>query len=82
MIGWIGAVLLGICALPLTIEALILKKANVQTVFLAMWFLGEVAMVIHCLSIGDAPLLFNYILNTILLLPVVRVKIKQLRGKK
>lgn len=82
MIGWIGAALLGICALPLTIEALILKKANVQTLFLALWFFGEIAMVIHCLSVGDAPLLVNYILNTVLLLPVVAVKIKSFRRKK
>lgn len=79
MIGWIGTLLLAGCALPLTLQALLQKKAEVQPVFLALWLSGEILMFIHCLTIGDAALLVNYAANIILLLPVVAVKLRRKR---
>lgn len=79
LIGWIGALLLAICALPLTIQALVQKKAEVQSVFLGLWFGGEVLMLIHCLAVGDLPLIVNYAANILLLLPVLAVKFRRKR---
>ena len=77
ILGWIGALLLAICALPLTLDALIRKKAEVQGVFLLLWFFGEVLMLLHCLTLGDTALIVNYAANILLLLPVLAVKFRR-----
>ena len=74
MMGWLGALLLAICAIPLTLEALIRKKVQIQSVFLLIWFAGEVLMFLYVIPLKDVPLLVNYLANIILLLPVMWVK--------
>jgi len=74
MVGLVGSVLLAICALPLTIEAVVKGKVDIQTTFLALWFIGEVCMLVYAISLRDGILMFNYGANTALLLPVVVAK--------
>jgi len=74
LISWAGAVLLAVCAVPLSWEAIKHNKADIQTPFLILWFTGEALMAVYAVSLKDIALIFNYAANVILLLPVVVVK--------
>lgn len=77
MIGWVGSLLLGICALPETIRTIKDGRCHVGWGMLLLWFLGEVFVFIHVLlNIHDISLLTNYSLNIILLLIMIYYKIK------
>ena len=74
VIALAGSILLAVCALPLTLEAIVKGKVDIQSTFLALWFTGEVCMLVYAISLRDGILIFNYGANTALLLPVVAVK--------
>ena len=74
IIGMVGAGALAICALPLSIEAVVKGKVAIQSAFLALWFIGEVLLLIYAISLKDGVLIFNYGANVALLLPVVAVQ--------
>lgn len=77
MIGWVGSILLGICALPETIRTIQDNRCHVGWGMLLTWFLGEVFVFIHVLFyIHDIALLTNYSLNIILLIIMIYYKIK------
>ena len=76
MIGWLGSLLLGICALPETIRTIKDSRCHVGWGMLLLWFLGEVFVFIHVLfNIHDIALLTNYSLNIILLIIMIYYKI-------
>lgn len=61
MSGWLGSVLLSLCALPEAWKAYKTKDCTLTWLFLIMWGLGEVLTLIAI--IGDAPLgylILNY----------------------
>jgi uncharacterized protein with PQ loop repeat len=76
-IGWIGSVLLALCAIPLAWQCYKQKHADgISNMFLAMWLAGEILTAAYVLPKKDYPLLFNYGLNIVCLLVVIRYKIK------
>ena len=66
ILGYLGALLLGACAVPLFWSTLRFGHARgVSLPFLLMWFFGELAMAWHVslLPTVSLPLLLNYTLN-------------------
>lgn len=81
-IGWIGALLLGLCALPQVIMCVKTKTAQgVSWGFLLMWFLGEVFTLwyIFAKEIPSFPLIANYSINILGLLVIFKYKFNDLK---
>lgn len=76
IIGWMGAVLFAICGLPQAIQCYREGHANgLNWFFLLAWFFGEVLTIIYVWPKSDYPLLFNYFLNLLFLIVIIRYKI-------
>lgn len=73
LIGYLGGILLSLCAVPLSYQAWKDKHADgVNIWFLHLWFTGEVLTLVYVLS-EDAlllPLIANYIFNILCILVV------------
>ena len=66
-IAWISGLLLGACAVPEVIHTVQKGTNDSSWIFLLMWGLGEIGFFIYVLPKRDYPLLFNYVLNIILI---------------
>lgn len=76
LIGWMGAVLFAICGLPQAVQCAREGHARgLNWFFLLAWFWGEVFTIIYVWPKADYPLLFNYFLNLVFLLVILRYKI-------
>ncbi len=76
-IGYTGAILLAVCALPQMIMSIVTGHARgLSHLFLLSWYIGEILMLIFCIkTIGThGPLYYNYLANTIMLSVIVRYK--------
>jgi uncharacterized protein with PQ loop repeat len=80
-IGWLGAFLFAICAVPQVIKTWKTKKADdLSWLFLLFWFFGEILTLTYIiiddilLGIYHYPLYFNYILNILLLFYLIYAK--------
>jgi len=75
--GYISAVCLGLCSLPLVVKTV--REGHCKGVsgwFLTMWFIGEAFGVTYVVQLGDFPLMLNYIFNTIVVLIILIYKIR------
>lgn len=78
IIGWISGFLFAFCGLPQAIKSV--RDGNsygISNLFLLMWTLGEILAIIYvyCKHGLDLPLLFNYCVNLIFLVIIIRYKI-------
>ncbi|MFP4514733.1 MAG: PQ-loop domain-containing transporter [Parcubacteria group bacterium] len=80
-IGWIGAFLFAICAVPQVIQTWRTKKAgDLSWLFLIFWLLGEILTFTYIviddilLKITHFPLYINYLFNIILVLYLIYAK--------
>jgi len=83
IIGWLGAFLFALCALPQVIKTWKSKKAgDLSKAFLLMWLFGEILTLIYIITddilveITHFPLYVNYILNIIMVLYLIYAKIR------
>lgn len=77
VIGWIGSILLALCAVPLAWQSFKQKHSiGISNTFLTMWLVGELLTATYVLPKQDYPLLFNYGLNIACLIIVIRYKFK------
>lgn len=77
IVGWLGSILLAVCAVPLAWQSFRQKHSNgISNIFLAMWLAGEVLTFIYILPKQDFPLIVNYGLNLVCLAVVIRYKFK------
>lgn len=76
MIGYIGSLLLSFCGLPELFRTIQDKKCHIGYGMLAMWYLGEILMLIYVLPTNDKPLIINYIANTLIISIMVFFKLK------
>lgn len=76
VIGYTGAGLLAICALPQMVMSIIYGHARgISSLFLLSWYIGEILMLIFCaMTVGNGPLFWNYLANTAMLTVIVRYK--------
>ena len=79
-IGWVASFFFAICALP---QALLAYKQgharDVSLSFLILWLMGEILMQVYVISKHgfDKPLLFNYWINTLFIIIILKYKIKE-----
>ena len=63
-LGWVGSILLALCALPSTVDAFIKKDSDVPWKLLAPWLAGEILVIIPVIfTIKEHFLIFNYAMN-------------------
>lgn len=81
LIGWLGATLFALCALPQVIHVWRTKRTeDLSWGFLLMWFFGEVFTFGYVYMIGEVngyhqwPLIANYSLNFIFLCYILYMK--------
>ena len=68
LLGWLGGVLLALCAIPEVISAIRNKRCNLSSGFLWMWYIGEWLILVPILVNSMAGfLVFNYTLNIALI---------------
>jgi hypothetical protein len=76
IIGWIGAGLFAICALPQAWQCWREGHSRgLNWFFLLAWGGGEILMIIYVLPKMDIPLLANYFINMIFLIIMLYYKI-------
>ena len=75
--GYTGAILLAICGLPQAIQAWQEGHARgINSLTAAMWFWGEIFIIIYVLPTSDIPLLFNYLCNLVIISTIVYYKLR------
>lgn len=75
IIGWIGGILLGLCALPEAIHTVEKGQNDSSWLFLLMWILGEICLLIYVAPKKEWPLIFNYIFNILLISILIYYKL-------
>lgn len=79
-IGWIGGVLLALCAAPEAYTALTTGNTGLGWPFLLLWQGGEIALLAYTLmksrEVKLLPLLFNYGLNILFISTIMYVKLR------
>lgn len=77
LLGWIGSILLAICALPEVLITIKTKQCYLTWGLLLCWFFGEIFLLIPILfEIKEPFLIFNYSTNIVLLLYLIYYKFK------
>ncbi len=75
-LGWIGAVFFAICGLPQAAQSVREGHSKgLNWFFLLAWFIGEVCTIVYVWPKADWPLLFNYLVNLVFLLIMLKYKI-------
>ena len=72
IVGWIGSIAFGLCALPQAWEAYKNKACYLNKPFLFLWTTGEVFTLAYALHIGTYPLIANYVMNALCLAVILR----------
>jgi uncharacterized protein with PQ loop repeat len=75
-IGWIGSILFAVCGIPQAYHCW--KVGNARGLswgFINCWFFGEVFTLIYVFPKSDWPLIFNYTLNLVFLVVIIKFKI-------
>lgn len=67
-VGWVGSILLMLCAVPEVIRSVIRKQCDIGWGMLLSWLFGEILVLIYVIPKKDIPLIANYLGNTILIL--------------
>ena len=80
--GWVGSILFASCAIPQCWKTWKTKRADdISSMFLGMWFFGEIFTFFYVLlknievNVFQYPLLGNYIFNFILLCFLIYAKL-------
>lgn len=77
LLGIVGAALLSMCCLPQTLKTVRTRRADdISWGFLWMWFIGELCLIGYVSAKTPIDWIFmgNYIVNIILLIPILVVK--------
>ncbi len=66
-IGWIGSIMLSICGLPQAWESFRTKNSNgISWGFILLWLFGEIFALLYVVHKQEYPIIFNCILNTLI----------------
>lgn len=81
-IGWIGSVLLALCAVPELIRTIRTKKCHIGFGMLLTWYFGEILVLYYIMSsLWSAPMIFNYVLNIAIISVMIIYKLTFLETK-
>lgn len=75
-IGWIGSILFAVCGFPQAVQSIRDGHSRgLNWFFLGCWLFGELFTIVYIWPKQDYPLLFNYLLNLVFLVIMIRYKI-------
>ena len=77
LIGILGALCLGLCAVPQAVRCWRTRSAgDISWLFLGLWLAGEILTTVYVIAshAADPVLLANYLLNTILIILIIYIK--------
>jgi uncharacterized protein with PQ loop repeat len=77
LIGYMSSILLGFCGLPAAIESIIKKQCNIPYSLIIPWYLGEICATIYLLGTEISPLIWNYLVNIILISIMIYYKVRK-----
>lgn len=78
LIGWISGIFLGICAMPQAYKTYRTQTAqDISWAFLLLWLGGEITGLAYGVYLSSTPLVFNYVLNSIIIAYILKVKIHE-----
>ena len=82
-LAWIGSVLLALCGFPMMIKSIRDGHSDgVDATFLWMWIIGEILVWVYVVSRQDWPMIFNYSLNIIFVIVILKYKYFNVKGNK
>jgi len=67
IIAYISSMFLAFCSVPEVLHTIEKGRNDSSWMFLVLWGLGELGFFVYVLPKKDWPLLFNYVLNIILI---------------
>jgi hypothetical protein len=70
LVGWIGSICFMLSGLPTAVDSIINKQCTLPLGTLILWSVGEACLIYYVLPSRDKPLLANYFLNVIFLIPM------------
>ena len=77
IIGYLGGMLLALCALPEAVRTIQEKHCHISWGMLLMWASGEILMLTYSTKYWDWSLMGNYGFNLIIISPMLYFKIKE-----
>lgn len=81
-IGYIGSIFLTVCAIPELLRTIKDKRCHIGWPMLALWFLGEIFMLIYAVHLWNKPLLLNYVFNFFVVAVMLGYKINYFVSRK
>ena len=76
LIGYLGGILLALCALPEVYESYKRGYSKMNLLFLGLWSSGELLTLIYVYPTAKIPLIFNYSFNLLCLLVIIYYRTK------
>ena len=76
VIGYIGSAFLAINAVPELIRTINDGRCHIGWPMLVLWFLGEIFTTIYAISLGNLPLVMNYVFNLFIVIVIVCYKLR------
>lgn len=78
LLGWLGSILLALCAVPEVISSYKTKRCGLTWGFLWIWYFGEIFTAIPVvLKIQEPFLVFNYLANIGLISYLIWIKFRE-----
>lgn len=76
LIGYIGSAFLAINAIPELFRTMKDGRCHIGWPMLTLWFLGEIFTIIYTISLGNIPLILNYLVNLIIVVVMLGYKLR------
>lgn len=76
LIGYIGSAFLAINAVPELIRTINDGRCHIGWPMLVLWLLGEIFTTIYAISLGNIPLIMNYVFNLFIVIVMLWYKLR------
>ena len=83
LMGLFGTLFLAFCGLPQAIKTYRVGHAkDLSTLFLLLWLFGEILLLMHTIKYIDIYLIFNYLVNILIVGTLIKYKFFPRWGRK
>jgi lipid-A-disaccharide synthase-like uncharacterized protein len=76
LIGYIGSAFLAINAVPELIRTINDGRCHIGWPMLVLWLLGEIFTTVYAISLGNIPLIMNYVFNLFIVIVMLWYKLR------
>jgi lipid-A-disaccharide synthase-like uncharacterized protein len=78
LIGYIGSAFLAINAVPELIRTINDGRCHIGWPMLVLWLLGEIFTTVYAISLGNIPLIMNYVFNLFIVIVMLWYKLRNI----